>query len=67
MTTDEVRTHLGVTMRTLYRFVDLDGLPAYKMGRVIRFRRGDVEAWLETRRVKPGELSHLYPHDTDTG
>jgi predicted DNA-binding transcriptional regulator AlpA len=26
------------------------GIPAFLIGRTLRFRRADVEAWLETRR-----------------
>lgn len=33
---------LGVTQRTLYKFVDEGALPAYKLGRVIRLKREDV-------------------------
>jgi excisionase family DNA binding protein len=51
---------LGITTRTLYRLIDEGAVPAYKMGRVLRLQRGEVEAYLEGHRVKPGELSHLY-------
>jgi excisionase family DNA binding protein len=52
---------LGVTMRTLYKIVDSGDVPAYKFGRVIRIKRADVEAFLESSKVRPGELRHLYP------
>jgi hypothetical protein len=35
--------------------------PAYKQGRVLRFRRDDLHSYLESTRVQPGELRHLYP------
>ena len=35
--------------------------PAYKFGRVIRIQRGDVDAFIEASRVKPGALTHLHP------
>jgi len=38
MSTREASERLGVTLRTLYRFIDEGGLPAYKMGRVIRLK-----------------------------
>lgn len=52
---------LGITTRTLYRLVDKGELPAYRLGRVIRLRRGEVEAFVESSRIEPGSLSHLYP------
>jgi excisionase family DNA binding protein len=52
---------LGVTMRTVYMILDTGQLPAYRIGRVIRIKRADVERYLELVRVKPGDLAHLYP------
>lgn len=59
MSTREVSEDLGITLRTLYRIIDDGQLPAYKFGRVIRLQRADVEAFLETARVRPGDLAHL--------
>jgi excisionase family DNA binding protein len=59
MNTDEAAAHVGVTPRTLYRFVNDGELQAFKLGRVLRFRRTDVDAFLETKRVQPGDLEHL--------
>lgn len=59
--TDEAARHLGITTRTLYRFIDKGELPAYRFGRVFRLKRDEVEAFIESCRVEPGTLSHLYP------
>jgi len=59
--TPEACARLGVTLRTLYRFIDEGQLPAYKMGRVIRLQAHDVEAFIEQARIVPGTLEHLYP------
>jgi len=53
--------YIGVTQRTVYRFADSGDLPAYKMGRVLRFKRADLDEYLLAVRVQPGELRHLYP------
>lgn len=52
---------LGITTRTLYRFIDEGQVPAYKFGRVIRLRRKDIDDFIEASRVTPGSLSNLYP------
>jgi len=52
---------LGVTARTVYRFIDEGNLPAYKFGRVIRVKAADLENFVEGCRVEPGSISHLYP------
>jgi excisionase family DNA binding protein len=61
LSTQEAARRLGITTRTLYRFVDEDQLPAYRMGRVFRLKKSDVDAFIEESRVKPGTLANLYP------
>ncbi|MHB8262618.1 MAG: helix-turn-helix domain-containing protein [Acidimicrobiales bacterium] len=61
MSTKEAADLLGVTLRSLYRFVDDGSLPAYKFGRVIRLKGQDVEKFIEACRIEPGQLTHLYP------
>ena len=61
MSTREASERLGVTLRTLYRFIDEGQLAAYKFGRVIRIKEGDVESFIEEARIAPGSLEHLYP------
>ena len=64
LSTKECCERLGVTVRTLYRFIDEGQLPAYQMGRVIRVQETDLMAFIDSRRITPGSLAHLYP---DTG
>jgi excisionase family DNA binding protein len=59
--TPEACARLGVTLRTLYRFIDEGQLPAYKMGRVIRLQEHEVEQFIQNARIAPGTLEHLYP------
>jgi excisionase family DNA binding protein len=69
MGTRDACERLGVTLRTLYRFIDEGQLPAYKMGRVIRLQASDVDAFIDKMRIQPGSLEHLYPEpktSTDT-
>jgi excisionase family DNA binding protein len=61
MGTRDACERLGVTLRTLYRFIDEGQLPAYKMGRVIRVQEADIDGFIERMRIVPGTLDHLYP------
>lgn len=61
LSTQDAARRLGVTPRTLYRFIDLGDLPAYRLGRVIRLKAADVDAFIEASRIEPGTLEHLYP------
>lgn len=48
MTTDEVAAYLRVPVATIYGWRHVDAAPrAMKVGRHLRFRRADVEAWLD--------------------
>lgn len=61
LSTQDAAARLGITPRTLYRFIDQGDLPAYRFGRVIRLRAHEVERFVESSRIRPGELVHLYP------
>lgn len=61
LSTEETARRLGLTTRTIYRFVDIGQLPAYRFGRVFRFKASDVDVFIEQSRVEPGTLKHLYP------
>jgi excisionase family DNA binding protein len=67
MGTSEACERLGVTLRTLYRFIDEGQLTAYKMGRVIRVQETDIETFIEHMRIVPGTLEHLYPEPKPSG
>lgn len=61
MGTRDACDRLGITLRTLYRFIDEGQLPAYKMGRVIRLQETDIDEFIDRMRIVPGTLEHLYP------
>ena len=56
---------LGITPRTLYRFIDEGDIPGYKFGRVIRIKKADVLEYIDTCQIEPGSISHLYPPTQD--
>ncbi len=67
LNTETAAKRLGITTRTLYRFINEGGLPAYRMGRVIRVKQADVDAFIESSRIEPGTLGHLYPDPVSVG
>lgn len=50
---------LEVTPRTIYRFINDGKLAAYRIGRVYRIKRTDLNGFLVAAAVKPGDLDHL--------
>ena len=67
MSTKDAAEYLGVTLRSLYRFIDEGALAAYKFGRVIRLKQDDVEKFIDASRITPGSLEHLYPEPKGPG
>jgi excisionase family DNA binding protein len=61
LSTKAAAARLGLTLRSLYRFIDEGDLVAYKFGRVIRLKEDDVTAYITSCRIQPGQLEHLYP------
>ena len=46
LTAEELAAWLRITPRTVYRFVRHAQLPHVRVGRGLRFRRVEVDAWL---------------------
>jgi excisionase family DNA binding protein len=67
MSTADAAKRLGITPRTLYRFIDEGQLPAYRFGRVIRLKAAEVDAFIDSCRIEPGTLEHLYPEPVPQG
>ena len=67
LSTQDAARRLGITARTLYRFIDHGELPAYRFGRVIRLRANEVDDFINRSRIRPGELEHLYPEPAARG
>jgi excisionase family DNA binding protein len=49
LTTEEVLDYLQVNLRTVYRLIKAGRIPAVRVGRQWRFRRADLDAWLEAQ------------------
>ena len=61
LSTADAADRLGVSLRTLYKFIDEGQVAAYKFGRVIRLQEQEVDAFIQSARIEPGTLEHLYP------
>ena len=45
----EVSTYLGIKPKTLY--ARIKEIPHYKVGRLVRFRKDEIDAWMQKHRV----------------
>lgn len=47
LTLEDVADYLKVTPRTIYRLAREGKLPAFKLGGVWRFRRSELQSWID--------------------
>jgi len=52
LTTEEVLDYLQVNLRTIYRLIKAGKIPAVRVGRQWRFKRADLDAWLDGQRSR---------------
>ena len=53
LTTEEVLEYLQVNLRTVYRLIKAGKIPAVRVGRQWRFRKSDIDAWLDSQHSRP--------------
>jgi len=54
LTTEEVLEYLQVNLRTVYRLIKAGKIPAVRVGRQWRFRKTDIDGWLDSQRPRAG-------------
>ena len=52
LTTEEVLGYLQVNLRTVYRLIKAGRIPAVRVGRQWRFRKRDIDAWLDSQQPR---------------
>jgi excisionase family DNA binding protein len=61
LTTEEVLEYLQVNLRTVYRLIKAGKIPAVRVGRQWRFRKRDIDAWLDSQRPRGGAARAAQP------
>lgn len=51
MSVEQVAKYLQLNRSTIYDWAQRGKLPAIKLGQVWRFRRAELDTWLETQKV----------------
>ena len=51
-----VAERLGVRPKTIYAWVHMRQIPYVKMGRLVKFDPKDIDAWIQSRKVRMAEL-----------
>ncbi len=48
LSVDEIAAYLGIKRETLYKWLAEKDMPAHKLGRLWKFRKDEVDAWLRS-------------------
>ena len=48
LSVDEIATYLGIKRETVYKWIDEKQMPAHKVGRLWKFRKDEVDAWVRS-------------------
>ena len=47
LSVDDICKYLGVSKDTVYKWIDKQGMPAYRIGRLWKFKKRQIDAWVE--------------------
>ena len=50
LTVDQAAEYVGLSRSTLYQYASARIIPSLKLGRLLRFDRVDLDAWVDSRR-----------------
>lgn len=48
LSVDEISKHLGVSGDTVYRWIERHSMPAHKVGRLWKFKKGEIDEWVKS-------------------
>ena len=47
LSVDDVCEYLGIGRDTIYKWIAVKSLPAYRLGRLWKFKKEEVDKWIE--------------------
>lgn len=47
LSVDDVCEYLGIGRDTIYKWIAVKSLPAYRLGRLWKFKKKEVDKWIE--------------------
>jgi len=47
LSVDDICDYLGIGRETVYKWIEVKRLPAYRLGRLWKFKKKEVDRWLK--------------------
>jgi excisionase family DNA binding protein len=55
----ELAEYIDVKVNTLYSWVNMKQIPYYKVGRLVKFDKDEIDKWMEKKRVEVYKMKPL--------
>ena len=52
----ELSSHINVKVKTIYSWISLKEIPHFKLGRLVRFEKDEIDRWIEQKKVEQIDL-----------
>lgn len=59
LSVDEIGEYLGGTRDTIYKWVSEKNMPAHKIGRLWKFKKEQIDKWVESEGAAEGSLKNI--------
>jgi len=56
LTLEQIAEYLQMSTSSIYKMAQVGKIPAYKIGRQWRFRREEIDKWVEKQKVKRNKI-----------
>jgi len=57
LSVEEIAVHLGVKKDTVYKWVAKKHMPAHRVGRLLKFDKAEIDAWVRSGGAAEGSKS----------
>ncbi len=64
LNTEDIAAYMKISKSLVYRLVNDHGLPCFKVGALIRFKKEEVDQWLENQKKGDRPESEGVQHET---
>ena len=57
LSVEEIAVHLGIKQDTVYKWVAKKHMPAHRVGRLLKFDKAEIDAWVRSGSAAEGSKS----------